>query len=151
MSLSSFISSVLSISFVPGSTFPSQFGIAGTNYVGPGYSAGELGGKIADYDPLPPPTNAIDEAAMRHDIAYQNADGSSTPKMDILQADVQFLADLTGLLQTGDMSPQETTLATLALDVFIVKTVIEIPTAIHEACEIIGSQWDAGIWDACIA
>ena len=146
MSFISFISSVLSIPLVPGSTAsPLQFGVAGTNYVGPGYSAGQLGGKIDTVDPLPPPTNAVDEAAMRHDIAYHYADSSATPNIDILRADAQFLTDLTGLLQADEMPPEETTLAEVALDVFIVKTVIGLSAAIHEAYEVISTQWEASI------
>ncbi|MDR0634542.1 MAG: hypothetical protein LBF91_06140 [Azoarcus sp.] len=145
MSFISFISSVLSIPLVPGSVFPLQFGVAGTNYVGPDYSAGQLGGKINAVDPLPSPTNAVDEAAMRHDIANHYADSSATPNMDTLRADAQFLTDLTGLLQADEMPPEETTLAEVALDVFIVKTVIGLSAAIHEAYEIISTQWDASI------
>jgi hypothetical protein len=146
MSFISFISSVLSIPLVPGSVFPLKFGVAGTNYVGPGYSGGQLGGKIDAADPLlPPPTNAVDEAAIRHDIAYQDAEISSTPNMDILRADAQFLTDLTDLLQTGEMPPEETNLAEVALDTLIVKTVIGLSAAIHEAYEVISTQWEASI------
>lgn len=50
--------------FVPGSTL-TEFGIKGTNYCGPGYSDGKLGGKANSEGEI---TNAVDRACREHDI-----------------------------------------------------------------------------------
>lgn len=56
----------MSVGLVPGST-PTQFGIAGTNYCGPGYANGKFGGNA---DPNGEAKGPIDEACQRHDVAY---------------------------------------------------------------------------------
>ncbi|MDR3087471.1 MAG: hypothetical protein LBU45_05920 [Azoarcus sp.] len=133
--------------FVPGSTLW-QFGIAGTNYVGPGCTAGQLGGKTDYSNPMPLPTCAVDEAAARHDMAY---DYSSTPNLDILKADIVLEHDMSNLLCNGELSHQETMLAKAIQGIFAIKIAIyDISLTISEATghtsqiEVVGSHWDMG-------
>jgi len=129
--------------FVSGSTW-TQFGIAGTNYVGPGYSAGEFGGSATDSSIAP--TNKVDEVAFHHDVAYEAAGKSLTPKQDILKADIQFLKDVGNLLASnldegGELlSAEEAILAQFAFTAITTSVFVRsIPDAFKEAIDIIGS------------
>lgn len=137
----SFFSSPL---FVSGSTWD-QFGLAGTNYIGPNYSSGQLGGSATGSTVKP--ANAVDALAFDHDVSYEAARSSSTPKADTLKADLQFLKDLGGLVHDDSLSSGEIVLAKVTFFSIAGRTLIKsIPDAFaekHGDLDIVGVQSDA--------
>lgn len=86
---------------VPGSS-ATQFGIKDTNYCGPGYTNGKLGG--GSVDPNGDTTGPVDATCKAHDSAYEHAENSATPAADRLAADTQLVADVAGLLAGGQLN-----------------------------------------------
>jgi hypothetical protein len=117
--------------FVQGSTW-TQFGIAGTNYCGPGYTNGVLGGE--EVNQAGKTTGPVDNACKTHDTSYGAADNSATPASDRLAADAKLMSDLTGLLLSGQLSAADAALATLMIGAFHGKSLFwDIPAAGLEA------------------
>ncbi|MFA7318932.1 MAG: hypothetical protein WC029_15520, partial [Sulfuricella sp.] len=116
--------------FVKGSTL-TRFGIADTNYCGPGYANGEFGGKA---DPNGETTGPVDIACQAHDVSYDKLATSATPASDRLAADAKLMSDLTGLLLSGQLSVEDVALATLMIGAFHGKSLFwDIPAAGLEA------------------
>ncbi|MDR2926408.1 MAG: hypothetical protein LBU76_10770 [Azoarcus sp.] len=132
--------------FVSGSTW-NHFGLAGTNYIGPGYSSGQIGGTATGS--AVQPTNAVDALALEHDIAYEAAETSSTPKRDTLKADLALLKDLSSLMRdddlpSGEMVLAKVTFASIAGNV-LVKNLPDAFAETHGQIDIVGIQQDMGI------
>jgi hypothetical protein len=127
--------------FILGATWK-QFGIAGTNYCGPGYANGEFGVKA---DPRGRTTGPVDDLCKEHDLAYDRAEESSTPAADRLVADLKLMADLDALVDSGTLSVQDLAVATAVVAAFDAKTnAYGVPSAVVEAAdELLEKLFDA--------
>ncbi|WP_319243609.1 calcium-binding protein [uncultured Propionivibrio sp.] len=115
--------------FVPGSTL-TEFGIKGTNYCGPGYSDGKLGGKANGGGEA---VNEVDKVCRRHDKAYEEAEKSTTSAADRLTADSKLLEEIRDLVRGNALSPSESEIAAAMLAAFMYKRrYYDVPTALYE-------------------
>ncbi|MDR2081182.1 MAG: hypothetical protein LBP54_04775 [Campylobacteraceae bacterium] len=126
--------------FVDESTL-TRFGFKGTNYCGPGYTAGvfDSSGKLATNDGSKH-TTSVDEACKDHDDAY----GKATNATDILIADLKLMADVAGLYTQGKIeSPYDLALSVGIFAAFAVKTVLwDLPNAFIDFVQDAYDLWD---------
>jgi hypothetical protein len=134
--------------FVDDSTL-TEFGFKGTNYCGPGYTAGvfDSSGKLVTENGSVY-TTSVDKACKDHDDAYELA----TNAADILIADLKLMADVAGLYTQGKIeSPYDLALSVGIFAAFAVKTVLwDLPNTfidiVQDAYEMIKDA-AIGIYD----
>ena len=93
-----------------------SFGIAGTNYCGPGYANGTFGQRA---DPNGETKGRIDELCKAHDLAYDSAETSDNPAADRFNANKDLLNGINALAASGTMTSDERALAAAIVGAFV--------------------------------
>ncbi len=121
--------------FVQGSGL-TQFGIAGTNYCGPGYADGTLLGPNEEATYKVPPTGPVDTLCMDHDQAYDSLSSSADPAVDRLAADLALINGMADLMGSGQLSGRDLAIAAAVIAAFEAKAALyDIPAAVIEAAQ----------------
>ncbi|MDR1461215.1 MAG: hypothetical protein LBI78_06170 [Campylobacteraceae bacterium] len=105
-----------------------QFAINGTNYCGPGWTAGVFDNSgVEATEASSQFLTSVDKACMDHDTAY----GLATNAMDILTADLKLMADIAGLYTQGNIeSAYDLVLSVGIFAAFAAKTLLwDLPKA----------------------